>query len=236
MTLLFKYLTSQVFPTLPSNLYALYNVLMPSQVQDPLPDNASSSNPYGFILDTQHQSEQKPKRMPTNLGKLTLMIGAGGLGLVFLIIIAVAIIGGGGASKDLISALARGQEIARVSALAQPQLRDTDLQGLAATTIISLTSQQAELSAYLKSSGTKIDTKSLAMFYSSKTDSDFKNAASNGNLPRVYTEYLKQNLGAYTTSLRAAYKSGSKNTKAKVAPAILSSQTLLAAPQIASTK
>lgn len=209
---------------------------MPPQPQEPGPENDANPNPYGFILDSQHPSEPKPRHPPSRLKKLAFMVGGGAVGLILLIILASVILGGGGASKDLISALARGQEITRVSTIAQPQLRDSDLQGLAATTIVSLTSQQAQISTYLKSTGSKIDQKTLAQYHNSKTDSDFKTAAINGNLATAYTQYLKQNLEAYAASLQAAYKNGSSKTKTTVAPALISAQTLLKSPQILSLK
>jgi type II secretory pathway pseudopilin PulG len=212
-------------------------MLMPPQQPQNQPAPVSNSDPtYGFITDP----AQKPKRrfsfsLPggNNLTKLTLLIVAAGAIVGILIVIASSVFGSSGVNKkELVDAVAQAQEITRVSDLVSQQSRDPVTLGLASTTSTSLTSQRAELLAYLKKAKEKVSPKDVAIYLNKKNDTDLQTAAQNNRLSDAYYTYLKNELGKYQTALKTAHKDNPKGAKTILNNAYNSTQTILSTQQI----
>jgi hypothetical protein len=193
-----------------------------------------SPNPnFDFML----KDQPKPKRsfMP-NLSK-PLKIGLAVAGGIILLIIISSLLSGrnNGASQPIIGALARGQEILRVTALLQQpplQLRDPQTQALSATVSSSLSSDQQQLVSYLAKNHTKVNTVQLAADVNKSTDASLQSASQNNNLDSAYITYLKSNLGTYQTDIQTAYKSAGSNGKALLQKSFDSVNTILSSPQL----
>lgn len=216
----------------------------PDKIKLMQPDNAppihtSQNQPsqYDFIL----KDKPKPKRklIPsfTNLPKPARIIIEVVLAL-FVIIILLALFSGNHASgsNKLVSVVAQAQEIVRVDTIAAQQANNSSgaIQNLIATSSTVLSSQQAELTQYLKNNNVKISNNSLNADFNKNTDTSLQTATQNNNLDSVYLSYLKSQLNNYQTSLQTAYKSAGKNGKAILSKDYDSIQTLLNAPQFSS--
>jgi hypothetical protein len=205
--------------------------------QTPTPISSPSPNPqYDFIL----RDPQKPKHsfglpgLPSNMPKpMLLLVGVVGI-LLIIVIFGVIFKGGGGNSQNLIAVAGRAQEIARISTLVQQQSQDPNTQYLAATTQITLASEQYQLTTYLSKHNVKVSPAQLNAYQNKNTDTQLQTAAQNNNLGSTYDAYLKNNLATYQSDIRGAAKGASKSLLAILNSANTSAGVLLAAPEITS--
>jgi len=135
----------------------------------------------------------------------------------------------GGGTKSVITAVAREQEILRVTQLVQTQqtLRDPGTAALAATVSSTLTSQQAQLLNYLATGHTKPSKAQLTADTDKTADAQLQSASQNNQLDDAYKNYLKQALTRYQIELQAAYKVVGPNGKVLLKDAYASNNTLL---------
>lgn len=166
-----------------------------------------------------------------------LKIGLGVIVGVFLLIIISSVLSGRnkGATQPIINAMARGQEIIRVTQLTQLTqqqlpLQDPTTQALAATVFSSLTSDQQQLASYLAINHTKISKVQLAIDTDKTTDSSLQSASQNNNMDGAYASYLKTNLSTYEVDLQTAYKAAGPKGKAILKSAYDGTATLLSSP------
>jgi hypothetical protein len=197
----------------------------------PVPSNPSN---FDFML----KEQPKPPRsfgLPSNWGKPTKLLALAG-GILVVIILFAAVFGGGNSdSKQVLDLMARSQEIIRVSKLEDQKLKDSNVINLEATTETIMTSQQSELSAYLKRVKVKYKAKDLALYLNKATDVELESAAQNNNLDNAYVLYLKKSLAAYQNSLNTTYKiTKSRSLKSALQSAYTSVGTFLKAPQFSS--
>jgi hypothetical protein len=153
------------------------------------------------------------------------------LGILLLIITSSVLSGRkDGGTQSIISAAAREQEILRVTQLAQTQqtLRDPGTTALAATVTSTLTSQKAQLTAYLAQNHTKLSKLQLAADTDKTVDAQIQDASQNNQLDSAYKNYLKQALAKYQAELQTAYKSAGPKGKLILKDAFDSNDTLLA--------
>jgi len=191
------------------------------QPQSPNPD-------FDFML----KNNSQPKRglgLPA-MSKPVKITAAVITGIVLLIIISSALSGHkGGGTQTVIAAIARGQEIVRVSQLIQPeQFQDPGTAALAATVSSTLSSQQAQLLIYLSQSHTKPSSLQLAADTDKSVDSQIQTAAQNNQLDSAYKNYLDQSLARYQSELEAAYKSVGPRGQQILKDAFDSNKVLLA--------
>jgi len=106
-------------------------------------------------------------------------------------------------SKQLTDVMARQQEIIRVSNLVQQRsyLENTAI-NLNATVTATIGSDFAQSQTYLNGQKVKLNKKKLAIYVNRQTDSTLQAAAQSNTADSVYTEYIRQKLTDYTTSLR----------------------------------
>jgi hypothetical protein len=194
-------------------------------------------NQYDFIL----KDKPKPKKslVPnfTNLPRVPKLAAGIGLAVIVLIVLFVLVLGGRSTGSDkMVSAIAQAQEIVRVDAVATQQAKTaaSATQNLIATSSAVLSSQQTELTQYLKTNKVKISKTKLNASLNKNTDTQLKAASQNNNLDSVYLSYLKNQLNNYQSALQTAYKSTGKNGKTILSKDFTSIQTLLSSPQLAS--
>jgi hypothetical protein len=198
------------------------------QPQSPNPD-------FDFMLKNQ-QPAKKGLPLP-NLPKPIKMILAAIFG-IFILIVVFSMFSGrkSSGSQPLVDVLGRGQETLRITQLTQQQLPlgDPQTQALAATIYTSLSSEQAQLSSYMKKNHYKYSKAQLAAFSDKTTDTTLQTAAQNNNLDNAYVNYLKIALVNYKNDIQTAYQNVGPNGKIILQQAFDSTNTLLAAQQLKS--
>ncbi len=190
----------------------------------------SSPTPqYDFILN----GGQAPAKKTFGSLPKPLLFVAGAVILILVIIIWSSLSSGKSTNTSkVVDAMARAQEISRVSQLIESQSKDSNTQALAVTVQTTLSSQQAQMTAYLKNHGKKVSDKELAIYKDSGTDSQLQSAALNNNLEPTYDTYLKNSLATYNASLSTAYSSASGSLKPQLNDAYKSNQVILDSPQL----
>jgi len=200
--------------------------------------NTSNPNPqYDFIMNAGKQPKKNFSLPKLNLPRPVKLTLAGIVALFVIIVLSSIFFGSKtGTYQPLIDAMARAQEITRVSALAQQNdSQDQIVQNLAATVQTALSSQNAQLSAYLKTNKATPSTKALAIDQNKATDAQLQAAAQNNNLATVYETYLKQNLATYKNDLSTAYQKAGPKGKVILSASYNSVQVLLANPPLSSS-
>jgi hypothetical protein len=192
----------------------------------------SPNDQFDFIL----KDSPKPKKsLSLPIGNLPKPVGIAIMavvGLVLLLLFFSLVFGSKTPStQPLVESIGRAQDIARVSKDIQQETKDPDTKFLASTVESSLTSEQSQLTAYLKSSKYRVDPKQLLLYKDGTIDAQLVAAAQNNKLEATYISYLKTSLGAYQNSLDAAYKIASPKAKVILGEAYDSVKTLLSAPQ-----
>ena len=206
---------------MPYSLSVITAIIMLMQPQSPDPQ-------FDFML----KNNPQPKRslaLPA-MSKPVKIIVFAIIGVILLIIISSVLSGHkGGSTQSIVSAVAREQEILRVTQLVQTQqtLRDPGTTALASTVSASLSSQQAQLTAYLAQSHTKLSKLQLAADTDKTTDTQLQDASQNNQLDSAYKDYLKQALAKYQSELQTAYNSAGPNGKTLLKDAFDSTATLL---------
>lgn len=179
---------------------------------------------YDFIL--KDQPKQSRPLMPGN--RLVVLMGAGVVLFILIVIIGLALSKGGGKTSGIIDVMARAQEIDRVTQAQSENLKDPTAINLAATVNTVLASEQTQLNKNLQDRHVKVDSKKLAAYKSSSTDSQMTAAMQSNNLDNTYENYLSTSLTAYGQSIRSAYSSTSNPAaKAILQDAYSSTMTLL---------
>lgn len=200
----------------------------PAQPQSPNPN-------FDFILKD-NQPAKRGMGLP-NLPK-PAKIGLAVVGAIILLVIVSSVLSSGksGANQPVISVMARGQEILRVTQLVQQQQTAPDQAtlSLAATVASDLSSDQQQLTAYLAANHTKVGAAQLGADADKSSDALIQSAAQNNNLASAYVNYLQQNLNRYASDLQTAYKTAGPKGKAILQTAFDGTSTLLAAPPLKS--
>jgi hypothetical protein len=95
-------------------------------------------------------------------------------------------------------------------------LSEDDL-NFATTTQVTVTSAQAQLTAYLTSNKQKVDPKLLTLKVSTTVDSQLTTAATAGTYTSAFQQVMTSQLGTYMTDLRSAYaKTSGKKGRAQL--------------------
>ena len=136
-------------------------------------------------------------------------------------------------NDKLVTLVAQSQEIVRVDVVAAQQAKNSNsaIQNLISTSSAILTSQQAELTQYLKNNNIKVSKAKLNANINKNTDTQLKSASQNNNFDGVYLSYLKKQLNSYQTALQTAYKNAGKSGKVILSKDFNSIKTLLSSSQ-----
>jgi hypothetical protein len=192
--------------------------LPPLQPGSSAPQQTPGNNPYGFILDTQHQPKKGliPNHNPNSTRSRILVALGAGTALVIVAIIAFSLISGGGDNNSqlLTSLAAEQQEIIRVADLGVKGATDPSTQALAEVTKLSVISQQNKLTTYLTDHGVKLAPTSLNTKLNKATDTTLTDATASNRFNDVFTETIKKSLTSYAANVKQSYDSAS-NTASK---------------------
>ncbi len=160
---------------------------------------------FDFILNAK-QNKASPFSFLSGVSK-KILIPVLVVVALFLLIAVQSVFSGRGKAwvSSANNVMARQVEIQRVSTLAKPFLRDQKTTNLNATVLATMSSDQKQLSLYLKSLKIKVNSKALVVYKDSKTDTALKAAAQSNQADSYYAQYLNQNLVTYRTQLKTLY-------------------------------
>jgi hypothetical protein len=190
---------------------------------------------FDFML----KNNPQPKRgvpLPRMSKPVKIILGVI-VGLILLTVISSLLSGrNSGANQPIINAMARDQEILRVTQLVQQQLRlqDPTTQALAATVSSVLSSDKQQLGTYLANNKAKPSLAVLAADLDKNADAQLQSASQNNNLDTAYAAYVKDGLTKYQSDLQTAYKSAGPKGKLILKSAFDSTTTLLGSSQLKS--
>lgn len=192
---------------------------MPNPTQTPPP----TGDPYEFIMNP----AKPPKKPAVNLGGQSTLqrVAIFGGGLVILIILVVIVAGlisssGKAGTEDLVAVAQEQTELARVATDGTQNATSQATQNLAGNVSLSMTSANAQLLAYLKTTGQKVGTKTLTIKHTATTDTTLANAKTDSTYDTAFTTIIQADLASYTAELQKAFKAN-PGPKGK---ALLSSQ------------
>lgn len=177
------------------------------------------SNDYDFIMNAGNKPSPGRFQLPGTPNSPTQKAMVMG-GLIFFVILFLVLVFSVFSNlrktdtASLSSLAAEQQEILRITALAQPNLKDPVSQTAAANTKATIQSQQNELIEHAKKIGGKIDKKELALKLDPKHTTDLETAAQTGKYDETYNAFLVTSLNTYQNDLKKAYEGASTSGQA----------------------
>lgn len=185
---------------------------------------------YDFILNP--PSAKRRLGLPGSSNpffmRIALIIG---VGVVLVIVLALigSLLGGGGIDTKTLSGIAETQnELVRVSKQANSYLTQSATQNLSINVDLTVLTQQQQLIAFLKTHGTKLSPKQLALKKNATTDTQLTNAQQNSTYDVVFAQLIGNQLNSYASDLRQAYKATtSKSVRALLSADYTQTQMLI---------
>ncbi len=188
----------------------------------------SGHNPYEFIVAA---GPKRSSGFHLNNSTLLTRLVIATVGLIVLVVIAlvaVAMLSPKGSTPGLTATAERQQEILRVASAAAQQASDQDTLNFIANVNLSVSSSKYQVVSYLSKHGVKLDTKTLALDYSSQTDTTLKAAQSAGTYNSAVVQNLVDQLTTYQSLLRSTYQqTTNKTAKALLQTSFASADKLL---------
>lgn len=176
--------------------------------QAPTPAN---NGQFDFIVNANHGGGSSFFSANAPLKTRILIVAGGAAVLLTLALVLVAVISRAGSinSADLVNVAQRQAELARIS---QTPVTSADAQltrNFAATTMLSLVSEQQTIIHFLAQNGTAVSTQVLQARKDAQTDTALKDAQTNGSYDQTYLSITKTQLQAYSQALKQAFQSAS---------------------------
>lgn len=188
----------------------------PSPAPPPIQPGLGGPSQYDFIT--------APKKLPkkgllpsggSKKGRIFL-VGGGLLGLIIIVFIGLAIFNsiGNAAKQDWLTLAQKQQELIRISEIGADKAQNRDTKNLATTTNLALKSSQATVNSLAKKNGAVVNSKSLALGKSAKTDAALKTAEQTNQFDASFQVILKAELNEYQALLKKLHEgTNSKSTK-----------------------
>lgn len=136
-----------------------------------------------------------------------LAIIVGLIGAIVLIILISTLLGNNTSAGGLITIAQEQNELIRVSTEATGNASLQGTQNLIANIELSITTEQQDLLAYLKSIGKEPSQSTLALTKNSATDSALTTAQTNGNYDSTFMTIIRGELRAYSIALKQTFAS-----------------------------
>jgi hypothetical protein len=174
--------------------------------QPPVPENAGQ---YDFIVNNGTPANRpNPKTMFLFIGGTVVLV----IALVWFIL-SLFLGGNSGSSAPLVTIAQEQTEIARIATAAAQSnhLTSQDTRNFTRNTQLTISSDNTDLLALLKTDGKKLDEKQLGLKRSATTDSTLEAANSSGTYDSTLTGILQTQLKAYQTSIKQAYATSTSN-------------------------
>lgn len=165
-----------------------------------------TQNPYGFILDTDHNRKQKlfnkngsPKTKILFFGIIILLL------LGAYLIISNVFLSKGDAALALINVRAQQEEIIRTATIATEDATSGITKNFALTVLTSVGSDNQSVREILSKANIKVKPIQLAAREDEDLESNLESAKKSGKFDETVTAKLKEQLTVYGTDLSDAY-------------------------------
>ena len=179
-------------------------VIMPGQAPTP-----ANNGQFDFIVNANHNAGSGFFSANAPLKTRILVVAVGAAVLLTLALVLVAVLSRVGSinSADLVGIAQRQAELARIS---QTPVTSADAQptrNFAATTMLSLVSEQQSIVHFLAQHGTTVSAPVLQARKNTQTDTALKNAQTSGSYDQTYISLAQSQLQAYSQALKQAFQS-----------------------------
>jgi len=176
------------------------------------------SDPYSFIMDTEHKPKNSFSPNHNSLKSRLLVVGGVGIGLIIAIVVVSSLISGGKEDNaQLLTGLAAQQtEIIRVANLGLKDSTDPTTLAYAQTTKLSVMAEQSALIKYLASKKVKVTPVQLNAKLDKDTDKALESADASNQYDETLTTTLKKGLQAYASNIKTSYDSASNENSKKI--------------------
>lgn len=174
--------------------------MQPQQPYSPTPN-------YDFIMSPAPPPKKSLVPLPTSGSMLQrIAIVAGGFVILLIIIIVFAsLLKSGGNNAPLVSIAQQQNELIRVATLGTQQATDQSAKNFAQSTELSLITEQQQLLSYLKTNGTKVSPKQLALTKNTQTDTQLSAAQAASTFDSTFEDVMHTQLTAYTQALKTTF-------------------------------
>lgn len=182
------------------------------QAPPPIVPHPGGQGQYDFIFNNQ---QPKKNMLPGKNPKMTriLLVAGGSIILVLLAIMVFSLLfSGGGSTAELTNIAKQQNELIRIAEIGDKKARGSDAQNLAATTKLSLKSDQTALLASMGRQ--KPLAKVLAQGQKSQTDQLLTQAEQSNRFDEAFIQTLQSQLSDYRQSVKDAYE-GTSDAKTK---------------------
>lgn len=202
----------------------------PNQSFPPPQSPQQAHDPYGFIMDTQHQP--KKKLVPNDgsfKSRILMLVGFAAVLIIAIVLISTLLSGSKESNTQLLTALAAEQtEIIRVADLGIKGSTNPDTLAYVQTTKSSLTAEQVRLLGYLASKNVKVTPIILSSKLNKATDKALISATASNEYDTVLITTIKESLNSYSKHLAESYKIASNpESKLLLADSFKSTANLL---------
>lgn len=181
----------------------------PSSQAYPAAPIAEPQNPYEFLTAPAPPARRSlPGLGPNSPVAQRLLIIVGGLAVVVIVlgVLASSLFGGGNTNiKGLTLAAQQQAEIARVSQFGAQQAVSQNVKNFAASTQLSILSDQQQLITFLQKNGQKISPKQLGLAQNPKTDAALTTAQAASTYDETFTAIVQNQLKSYGQNLKQTF-------------------------------
>ena len=181
----------------------------------PTPAVPPGNDQYDFIVNYGNRQPGGFFGTGTSMKTRIIVVATGGLLLILIAWIFFALLTNTGSvnSGQLITLVQQQAELARISKQPATQATGQTAQNLAATTELSLISQETSLLQFLQAHGTNPSAEVIAAKRSSSTDSTLLSAQTSGTYDQTYTSLATSQLQTYAQTLKQAYAGAQSQTE-----------------------
>lgn len=161
---------------------------------------------YDFILNGNHKPASRFTTPRSMTGRI-LVVAGGGAVLLIAALVLVSILSKPTATNvtALESIAQRQTELARISQTPILAASSQTTQNFAATTMLSLLSEQQAFVSFLQQRGVKVSSSVLQATKDSSTDTTLKNAQTSGDYDQQYVAVADSQLNSYEQALRQEF-------------------------------
>ncbi len=183
---------------------------MPPQTPDPPPN-------YDFFLNPTAAPKRRLLPTPTSFKQRLLVTAIGAMVFIILVIVLLSTVFGNHTSVTGLVTIAQEQnELIRVATEGFTNASQQTAKDLAINVELSVTTDQQELLAYLKTVGKTPSTKTLAAAYNANTDSQLNAAQVASNYDLTLSQIFKNELSTYSQTLQQTFASTTLTSQRKL--------------------
>jgi hypothetical protein len=196
----------------------------------PAPPQLDNHGQYEFIINPNLPKKSPMFSLSGGSSTLQRVAIAGGALVVLIILIIIGsslIFGGSSITKSMISVAQAQQELIRINVIATSQAVSPSNINFAYAAQLSLTTEQQQTLAYLKTQGTKVGVKQLSLTANSATTKELTAAEAASTFDGTFDQVMQTELTSYSTLLKDTFNSATGPNARKLLNADYSAAQLL---------